>query len=45
MRQDCPPSVGAGFGSHAEFAHRVRAAGIIDGPARYATRRFSVTYA
>ncbi|WP_369264207.1 hypothetical protein [Streptomyces sp. R35] len=37
VRPDCPPSLRARFGSHAKFAHRVRQAGVIEGPAQYAT--------
>ncbi len=37
VRPDCPPLVRAGFGSHAKFTHRLREAGIVDGPAEYAT--------
>ncbi|MFD3835785.1 hypothetical protein ACFWWC_05940 [Streptomyces sp. NPDC058642] len=37
VRPDCPPSVRAGFGSHAKFTHRVRQAGVYDGPAEYVT--------
>ncbi|MFF3846145.1 hypothetical protein [Streptomyces sp. NPDC002328] len=36
VRPDCPPATRAGFGSHPKFAHRVRRAGILDGPAEYA---------
>ncbi|MES5818110.1 hypothetical protein [Streptomyces sp. RG80] len=35
VRPDCPPSVRAGFGSHAKFTHRLRQAGVFDGPADY----------
>ncbi|MEV7891315.1 hypothetical protein ACWD3I_30595 [Streptomyces sp. NPDC002817] len=37
VRPDCPPSVRAGFGSHAKFTHRLRQAGVYDGPAEYVT--------
>jgi hypothetical protein len=37
VRPDCPPALRAQFGSHAKFTHRVRQAGVIDGPAPYAT--------
>ncbi|WP_330308963.1 MULTISPECIES: hypothetical protein [unclassified Streptomyces] len=37
VRPDCPPALRARFGSHAKFTHRVRQAGVIDGPAQYAT--------
>ncbi|WP_282701424.1 hypothetical protein [Streptomyces sp. CC219B] len=37
VRPDCPPSVRAGFGSHAKFTHRLRTAGVLESPARYAT--------
>lgn len=36
VRPDCPPATRAGFGSHPKFAHRVRRAGVLDGPAEYA---------
>ncbi|MFJ8107743.1 hypothetical protein [Streptomyces sp. NPDC096132] len=37
VRPDCPPALRAQFGSHARFTHRVREAGVLDGPAEYAT--------
>ncbi|MFF9813293.1 hypothetical protein [Streptomyces sp. NPDC014006] len=37
VRPDCPPALRARFGSHAKFTHRVRQAGVFDGPADYAT--------
>ncbi|MFD9434341.1 hypothetical protein [Streptomyces sp. NPDC060002] len=37
VRPDCPPALRAGFGSHPKFTHRLRQAGVFDGPARYAT--------
>ncbi|WP_367319546.1 hypothetical protein [Streptomyces sp. HUAS ZL42] len=37
IRPDCPPALRAQFGSHAKFTHRVRQAGVLDGPADYAT--------
>jgi hypothetical protein len=37
VRPDCPPALRAQFGSHPKFAHRVRRAGVLDGPAEYAT--------
>ncbi|MFJ7074370.1 hypothetical protein [Streptomyces sp. NPDC098781] len=37
VRPDCPPWLRAEFGAHPKFAHRVREAGILDGPADYAT--------
>ncbi|GGN59787.1 hypothetical protein GCM10011579_024270 [Streptomyces albiflavescens] len=37
VRPDCPPALRAQFGSHAKFTHRVRQAGVIDGPGQYAT--------
>ncbi|MFD5256997.1 hypothetical protein ACFWM5_29720 [Streptomyces bobili] len=37
VRPDCPPALRAQFGSHAKFTHRVRTAGVLDGPAGYAT--------
>ncbi|MBC2900454.1 hypothetical protein H4N64_02335 [Streptomyces sp. PSKA01] len=36
VRPDCPPAVRAGFGSHAKFTHRVRQAGVLEGPADFA---------
>jgi len=36
VRPDCPPSVRAGFGSHAKFTHRLRQAGVMEGPAPFA---------
>ncbi|MHA5051394.1 hypothetical protein [Streptomyces sp. SD15] len=36
VRPDCPPALRTQFGSHAKFSHRVRQAGVIEGPARYA---------
>ncbi|MER6677397.1 hypothetical protein [Streptomyces sp. NPDC000983] len=36
VRPDCPPAVRAGFGSHAKFTHRLRKAGVLEGPAAYA---------
>ncbi|MFJ4846422.1 hypothetical protein [Streptomyces sp. NPDC088733] len=37
VRPDCPPEVRARFGTHRKFTHRLRTAGIVDGPAAYAT--------
>ncbi|MFI9545182.1 hypothetical protein ACIHAR_14860 [Streptomyces sp. NPDC052016] len=37
VRPDCPPALRAQFGSHPKFAHRVRQAGVLAGPAAYAT--------
>lgn len=37
VRPDCPPPLRARFGSHPKFTHRVRQAGVLDGPAEYAT--------
>ncbi|WP_425247376.1 hypothetical protein [Streptomyces sp. NEAU-NA10] len=37
VRPDCPPALRAQFGSHPKFTHRVRQAGVLDGPAEYAT--------
>ncbi|MFI1363853.1 hypothetical protein [Streptomyces griseochromogenes] len=37
VRPDCPPALRARFGSHPKFTHRVRQAGVLDGPAEYAT--------
>ncbi|MER7561571.1 hypothetical protein ACGFWE_05265 [Streptomyces sp. NPDC048523] len=37
VRPDCPPALRAQFGSHAKFEHRVRQAGVLAGPAAYAT--------
>jgi hypothetical protein len=34
-RIDCPPALRAQFGSHPKFDHRLRAAGIIEGPHEY----------
>ncbi|MEU9732848.1 hypothetical protein [Streptomyces sp. NPDC048002] len=36
VRPDCPPDVRAGFGSHPKFTHRLRQAGVLEGPALYA---------
>ncbi|MEU4097410.1 hypothetical protein [Streptomyces sp. NPDC026673] len=36
-RADCPPEVRAQFGTHRKFTHRLRVAGVVDGPATYAT--------
>ncbi|MEU5537560.1 hypothetical protein [Streptomyces sp. NPDC020362] len=36
VRPDCPPALRAQFGSHPKFTHRVREAGVLDGPADYA---------
>ncbi|MFJ3304211.1 hypothetical protein ACIPSA_13995 [Streptomyces sp. NPDC086549] len=37
VRPDCPPALRAQFGSHRKFTHRVRQAGVLDGPPEYAT--------
>lgn len=37
VRPDCPPALRERFGSHAKFTHRVRQAGVLAGPAEYAT--------
>ncbi|MFI6034584.1 hypothetical protein ACIBBD_10540 [Streptomyces sp. NPDC051315] len=37
VRPDCPPALRSQFGSHPKFAHRVREAGVLSGPAEYAT--------
>ncbi|MGX1273513.1 hypothetical protein [Streptomyces phaeoluteigriseus] len=37
VRPDCPQALRAQFGSHPKFTHRVRTAGVLDGPAAYAT--------
>ncbi|MEU1183348.1 hypothetical protein ABZ464_38070 [Streptomyces sp. NPDC005820] len=37
IRPDCPPALRARFGSHPRFTHRLREAGVLDGPAAYAT--------
>ncbi|MEU1191230.1 hypothetical protein [Streptomyces sp. NPDC005859] len=37
VRPDCPPALRGRFGSHPKFTHRLRQAGVLDGPARYAT--------
>ncbi|WP_329332526.1 hypothetical protein OG866_06775 [Streptomyces sp. NBC_00663] len=35
VRPDCPPSVRAGFGTHAKFTHRLRQAGVFESAADY----------
>ncbi|NUR44192.1 MAG: hypothetical protein HOV73_29345 [Streptomyces sp.] len=35
VRPDCPPSVRAGFGTHAKFTHRLRQAGVFASAADY----------
>ncbi|MDN3025402.1 hypothetical protein [Streptomyces sp. S.PB5] len=35
VRPDCPPQIRKGFGAHAKFTHRLRRAGVYDGPAEY----------
>jgi hypothetical protein len=37
VRPDCPPALRAQFGSHRKFTRRVEEAGVLDGPADYAT--------
>ncbi|MET7488175.1 hypothetical protein [Streptomyces sp. NPDC005538] len=37
IRPDCPPGLRARFGTHRKFTHRVEEAGVLDGPADYAT--------
>lgn len=37
VRPDCPPELREQFGSHPKFTHRLRQAGVLDGPAAYAT--------
>ncbi|MEV6504671.1 hypothetical protein AB0M61_00950 [Streptomyces sp. NPDC051642] len=37
IRPDCPPALRAHFGTHRKFTHRVEVAGVLDGPADYAT--------
>ncbi|MGW3107042.1 hypothetical protein [Streptomyces sp. NPDC001100] len=37
IRPDCPPALRAQFGTHRKFTHRVEQAGVLDGPAAYAT--------
>ncbi|MFJ6895308.1 hypothetical protein [Streptomyces hokutonensis] len=37
IRPDCPPALRAQFGRHRKFTHRVEQAGVLDGPADYAT--------
>ncbi|WP_427918486.1 hypothetical protein [Streptomyces sp. cg40] len=37
IRPDCPPALRAQFGTHRKFTHRVEQAGVLDGPADYAT--------
>ncbi|GAA3210044.1 hypothetical protein GCM10020256_07810 [Streptomyces thermocoprophilus] len=36
IRPDCPPGLRKQFGSHPKFTHRLREAGVLDGPAEYA---------
>ncbi|CAL9383530.1 hypothetical protein SUDANB105_01109 [Streptomyces sp. enrichment culture] len=37
VRPDCPPALREQFGSHPKFTHRLRRAGVLAGPAQYAT--------
>ncbi|MFF9622496.1 hypothetical protein [Streptomyces griseosporeus] len=37
VRPDCPRELREQFGSHPKFTHRLRQAGVLDGPAEYAT--------
>ncbi|MFE7168547.1 hypothetical protein [Streptomyces sp. NPDC057616] len=37
VRPDCPPRLRTQFGAHRKFTNRVRRAGVLDGPAEYAT--------
>ncbi|MHC3471395.1 hypothetical protein ACYF6T_22230 [Streptomyces sp. 7R007] len=37
VRPDCPPALRTQFGEHRKFTHRMRRAGVLDGPADYAT--------
>ncbi|MFD3455259.1 hypothetical protein ACFWVC_24180 [Streptomyces sp. NPDC058691] len=37
VRPDCPPELRTQFGTHRKFTHRLEDAGIVDGPAVYAT--------
>ncbi|MDV9175398.1 hypothetical protein R6V09_35470 [Streptomyces sp. W16] len=37
VRPDCPPALRAHFGTHRKFTRRVEQAGVLDGPADYAT--------
>ncbi|MFJ9543651.1 hypothetical protein ACIRPX_41420 [Streptomyces sp. NPDC101225] len=37
VRPDCPPRLRTQFGVHRKFTNRVRGAGVLDGPAEYAT--------
>lgn len=37
IRPDCPPALRAHFGTHRKFTHRVKQAGVLDGPADYAS--------
>ncbi|MGY6026207.1 hypothetical protein [Streptomyces spinosirectus] len=37
VRPDCPPELRTQFGEHRKFTNRVRRAGVLDGPAEYAT--------
>ncbi|MFI8182594.1 hypothetical protein ACIF70_19060 [Actinacidiphila glaucinigra] len=37
IRPDCPPALRTQFGTHRKFTNRLRDAGVVDGPAVYAT--------
>jgi hypothetical protein len=37
VRPDCPPALRERFGNHPKFTHRLRRAGVLAGPAEYAT--------
>ena len=37
VRPDCPPALRAQFGTHRKFTHRIEEAGVLGGPADYAT--------
>ncbi|MEU1622892.1 hypothetical protein ABZ479_37070, partial [Streptomyces sp. NPDC005722] len=37
VRPDCPPALRTQFGTHRKFTNRLRDAGVVDGPAAYAT--------
>ncbi|MFF3466773.1 hypothetical protein ACWCQN_29415 [Streptomyces sp. NPDC001984] len=44
VRPDCPPTVRAQFGAHPKFTHRVRQAGVLEGPAEYASEYGPAAY-
>lgn len=37
IRPDCPPALRTQFGTHRKFTNRLRDAGVVDGPAEFAT--------